>query len=82
MVIDGEERHELTLGQGAAITGGGTIRFDGLRSWMGYTITANLFNAWMMAVAITACLALAVHLLEKFLPRPAEIEVMGARNAD
>jgi cytochrome c biogenesis protein len=82
VVIDGEERRELTLGQGAAITGGGTIRFDGLRSWMGYTITANLFNAWMMAVAITACLALAVHLLEKLLPRPAGIEVMGARNAD
>jgi cytochrome c biogenesis protein len=91
VVIEGEARRELALGQGIALASGGGIRFDELRSWMGYTITANLFNAWMMAVAIAACLALAVHLLEKFLPRPpaadlaaAELraEAMGARHAD
>jgi len=83
VVIDGEERHELTLGQGVALAGGGTIRFDDLRSWMGYTITANLFNAWMLAVVLAACLALAAHLWEKFQSRPAASAALtGVRHAD
>ena len=82
VIIDGEERHELTLGQGATLAGGATFRFDSLSSWMGYTITANLFNAWMMAVAITACLALAVHLGQKFLPQPARAGLTGVRHAE
>ena len=71
IVIEGETRQELLPGQATALAGGGQIRFDELRAWMGYTITANLFNAWMMAVAITACLALAVHLWGKFQSQPA-----------
>ncbi len=83
VVIEGEARRELLLGQGTALDGGGHIRFDELRSWMGYTITANLFNAWMMAVAITACLALAVHLWEKFRSRPAGSAAgTGVRHAE
>jgi len=70
VVIDGDQRVELRPGQGTALDVGGHLRFDNLRIWMGYTITANRFSAWMMAVAITACLALAVHLLEKLLPGP------------
>ncbi len=83
IVIEGEARQELVPGQGMALAGGGHIRFDELRVWMGYTITSNLFNAWMMAVAITACLALAVHLWEKFQSRPAGSPTgKGARHAE
>ncbi len=83
IVIEGEARRELVPGQGVELAGGGQVRFDELRSWMGYTITANLFNAWMMAVAITACLALAVHLWEKFASRPAGSPApTGVRHAE
>jgi len=83
VVLDRDQRRELAIGQAAALAGGGAIRFDGLRSWMGYTITANLFNAWMMAVAVTACLALAVHLWEKFQPaRRPQAAAEEARHAD
>jgi len=83
VVIDGEQRHELTLGQGAALAGGGTIRFDSLRSWMGYTIAANLFNAWMMAVAIIGCLALTVHIWDKFKSKLAvSVALTAVRHAD
>ena len=83
IVIEGEARQELLPGQAAALAGGGQIRFDELRAWMGYTITANLFNAWMMAVAITACLALAVHLWGKFQSQPAGSPAgTGVRHAE
>jgi cytochrome c biogenesis protein len=82
VIIEGDERRELALGQSAALAGGGSIRFDSLRSWMGYTITANLFNAWMMAVAIMSCVTLAVHLLEKFHTKAgASTTVTEARHA-
>ncbi len=68
VVLEGAARHELALGQVTALSGGAAVRFDGLRTWMGYSIAANLFNAWMAAVAIAATLALGVHLWGRFLP--------------
>ena len=68
VVIEGEARKEMRIGQEATLADGGQVRFDALRSWMGYTIVANLFNTWMMAAALAACIALAVHVWEKLAP--------------
>lgn len=83
VAIDGDARRELRPGQAAALPGGGSLRFEELRVWMGYTITANPFGAWMMAVSVVACLALALHLLEKFRTRPkSQPSGVGLRHAD
>jgi len=71
VVVEGDQRHELALGQATALAGGAAIRFEGLRTWMGYTITANLFNAWMVAIAVAAGLALVVHRWTRFAPAAA-----------
>lgn len=77
VVISDETRQELHLGMTATLPQGGTVRFDTLRSWMGYTIASNMFNPWMLAVAIAACLALFVHIWEKLQPVPGAREELG-----
>ena len=72
VVIEDDLRHELAIGQEVAMADGARVQFDALRVWMGYTIVANLFNTWMIAAAIAACVALAVHVWGKLIPaRPA-----------
>jgi hypothetical protein len=57
VVIDGEERHELEMGQSVAL-GSAQLRYDGLRSWMGYTIVGQDMTGWIAAAGLIACLAL------------------------
>ncbi len=62
VVIDGEQRHELQLGEIAAL-GSAQIRYDGLRSWMGYNIVGQSMTHWIAAAAFIACLTLLAHVL-------------------
>jgi len=68
VIEGGGSRHPLALGQSVVLAGGASIRFEALRTWMGYTISANPFSAWMIASAIVAFIALAAHLCEKLMP--------------
>lgn len=64
VVIDGADRHELRLGQ-SAVLADGTVRFEELRTWMGYTISSNRLIAWILATAFVATLAMAAHVYTK-----------------
>jgi cytochrome c biogenesis protein len=68
VVIDGEQRHELRAGERLPI-GSGTLRYEELRSWMGYTISYNPLAPWMMAAVVVAILCLGVHMTGKFARR-------------
>jgi len=56
----GQERHELAPGDTLPIDGG-VLRYEGLRTWMGYTISRNSLVPWMLATAIIAVLCLGAH---------------------
>lgn len=71
VVITGETRQELRLGEVAGLSGGAQLRFDALRTWMGYTISANPLTPWIIATAMLACIVLMVHIWEKLAPAEA-----------
>ena len=62
VLIDGEERHELQVGEIVAL-GPAQLRYDGLRSWMGYTIVGQSMTHWIAAASFMACLTLLGHVL-------------------
>ncbi len=76
VIIDGEQRHELQLGDVAALSSG-QVRYDGLRSWMGYHIVGQSMTHWIAAASIMACLALLGHVLSVLVygPRTSAPEV-------
>lgn len=53
---------ELKPGQMASVPGG-SLRFEGVRGWMGYRIFYDPTLPWLLACAIVSVLALAWHLL-------------------
>ena len=65
VIVEGNMRHVLMPGEQARVSSG-TLSFDGVRSWMGYTIVANPLAPWLMAIAVTGGLALIVHVWDKF----------------
>ena len=75
----GEQRFELAPGEGAAIAGG-TIVYDGLRTWMGYRVAYDPTLPWLLAAALLAALSLGWHYLRKFGAAPRALPlVQGAR---
>jgi cytochrome c biogenesis protein len=64
VVISGGERRVLAPGESAPIAAG-TVRYDGLTAWMGYTITANPFSPVAAAAALASILALAFDILTR-----------------
>lgn len=66
--LDGQ-RAELAPGQGLAVAGG-TLVYDGLRTWMGYRVAYDPTLPWLLAASLLAALALGVHYGLKF-RRPA-----------
>ena len=62
VLIDGEERHELQVGEVTAL-GPAQVRYDGLRTWMGYTIVGQSLTHWIAAASLMACLALMAHVV-------------------
>jgi ResB-like family len=79
----GEARAELAPGQAWRIDGG-TLVYEGLRSWMGYRISHDPTLPWLLAAALTAALALGWHYVLAFRapgPRAAAALPRGASHA-
>lgn len=61
----------VTLQPGASASlGGGSLRFEGLRLWMGYRIEYNPALPWLFAAAVVGVAGLAWHFWGKFGPSP------------
>lgn len=66
----GEQRAELRPGESLALPGG-TLVYEGLRTWMGYRVHHDPTLPWLLAAALLAALSLGVHYTLAFAPRPA-----------
>lgn len=62
-------RVELRPGESHAFAEG-TLRYEGLRMWMGYTVFYDWTIPWLLAACVVAVLALAWHFGAKFLTQP------------
>lgn len=60
VVIDGEKRHELAPGDEVGVRGG-SLRYVGLNTWMGYTIFYDPTLPWLVAEALLAVVGLGIH---------------------
>lgn len=65
----GDERFELAPG-GRVVLPGGTLIYDGLRTWMGYRVYYDPTLPWLLAASVLATLALALHFVLKFRRQP------------
>lgn len=65
VVMDGEGRHELRPGESIPV-GAGSLRYDELRGWMGYTIAYNPLTPWMLGAVAVAMLCLGWHVVVRF----------------
>lgn len=61
----GEVRAELAAGDRLDLDGG-TLVYDGLRTWMGYRVSYDPTLAWLLAASLLAALSLALHYALKF----------------
>jgi cytochrome c biogenesis protein len=48
----------------------GTLRYEGLRMWMGYTVSYDWTIPWLFAACVLAVAALGWHFAVKFRRRP------------
>ena len=69
VLIDGEDRFELRAGEAQQLAGG-LVRYEGLRSWMGYTISYNPLMPWMLATIFIGVLCLAWHIWRRICRAP------------
>ena len=69
VVRAGEERRELKPGDAMRVAEG-VLVYNGLRSWMGYTVFYDFTLPWLLAACILAVLSLAWHFWSKFSSRP------------
>jgi hypothetical protein len=69
VVRNGDLRRELAPGESMQLADG-VLVFDGLRSWMGYTVFYDFTLPWLLAAGILAALSLALHFWKKFSARP------------
>lgn len=81
----GELRAELAPGERIDI-GGGTLVYEGLRTWMGYRVSYDPTLPWLLAAALLAALSLAWHYTQRFFfAAPARaasgVAATGARHA-
>lgn len=67
--INGSERHELQPGQAIELPEGRLV-YDGLRTWMGYTVFYDWTIHWLLAASLLAAGALGWHFWRKFAARP------------
>lgn len=65
----GGQRHELQPGQSIDLPQGHLV-YDGLRSWMGYTVFYDWTIHWMLAVCMISVGALGWHYWRKFAAQP------------
>ena len=64
VVRAGEERRELKQGEAMRLAEG-VLVYNGLRSWMGYTVFYDFTLPWLLAACILAVLSLAWHFWSK-----------------
>lgn len=69
VLIDGERRYEMRPGEALPFRGG-TLRYEELRIWMGYTISYNPLVSWMLAAVAFGMLALFWHAIAKMRRTP------------
>jgi len=65
----GEARHELKPGEALALPEGRLV-FQGLRSWMGYTVFYDWTLHWLLGTALVAVGALGWYFWNKFAAQP------------
>jgi len=69
IVIDGDKRHEVRPGEAIDISKG-KLRYEELRTWMGYKITYSPLLPWMFAAAAIAILCLGWHVVRRVTQTP------------
>ena len=65
----GEDRRELKPGDHYELPEG-ILKYEGLTTWMGYTVYSDLTISWLLAACIVAVLSLSWHFWVKFFGRP------------
>lgn len=68
-VHDSESTVELRRGQSAEIAGG-TLVFEDLVTWMGYSVHYDPAMPWLLAACVLACIAMGAYFLGRFRARP------------
>lgn len=69
IVRSGDARHELRPGDQIALVDG-TLRFEGLRAWMGYRVFYDWTLPWLLAAGVVAVASLTAHFWRKFTAKP------------
>ncbi|HEX9178887.1 MAG TPA: hypothetical protein VF859_00710, partial [Burkholderiales bacterium] len=69
VVRHGEDRREMRAGDRLNLPGG-ALEYQGLRSWMGYTVFYDWTLPWLFAACALAVASLAVHFWGKFAAKP------------
>jgi cytochrome c biogenesis protein len=65
----GNVRHELRPGDSIELADG-TLRFEGLRSWMGYRVFYDWTLPWLLAACAVAVASMGCHFWQKFAAKP------------
>ncbi|NMG75738.1 hypothetical protein GPA25_13305 [Aromatoleum diolicum] len=65
----GNERHEMRSGDTLSLNDG-TLRFEGLRSWMGYRVFYDWTLPWLLAACAVAVISMGCHFWQKFAAKP------------
>ncbi len=74
-------RWELAPGQSVTLSDG-RVRYDELRTWMGYTISYNPLGAWMLAAVLIGVLCLGWHAVARKFATPWDIDMAVDGGAD
>lgn len=69
VIRHGANRYELHSGDRVKLPGG-VLVYEGLTTWMGYTVFYDRTIGWLLAASIVAVLGLAWHFWKKFAARP------------
>jgi cytochrome c biogenesis protein ResB len=69
VVRAGEQRQALKPGDSMQLAEG-VLTYQGLRSWMGYTVFYDFTLPWLLAAGLVAALSLARYFWHKFAARP------------
>ncbi len=64
VVMSADGRRELRPGE-ELLLGDGRLRYEELRSWMGYTIAYNPLTPWMLATVVIGIACFALHAVQK-----------------
>lgn len=65
----GDERREMVPGSRYALPEG-VLVYEGLRTWMGYTVYSDWTTSWLLAACAVAVLSLGWHFWTKFAAQP------------